>query len=61
MLATAQTMCLKWTIKFSYSYSYYYMRTGMEINIPADIDNDILDKVINAEKSGFPITKSQFC
>ena len=33
----------------------------MEINIPADIDNDILDKVINAEKSGFPITKSQFC
>ena len=35
-------------------------RAGRESNIPADIENVIVDKMIKTGKSGFPITKSQF-
>ena len=37
MLATAQTMCLKWTIKFSYYYSYSYLLKGSPIRFNPEI------------------------
>ena len=35
-------------------------RAGRERNIPEEIDNAIVNKVIKAYKAGFPLTKNQF-